>query len=98
MRCILFHFSSRTPSPGFVAAHPSGRTLAIFLILAFFASATAIRAQETATQEAAKAQTATQDATGTISGAVFLPGGNEPASQVAISLKSHSVGVFRSIL
>jgi len=98
MRCKLFHLSSRTPSLGFAAAHRSGWILAVFLTLARFASPTAVRAQETATQEAAKAQTATQDATGTISGVVFLPGGNEPASQVAISLKSHSAGIFRSIL
>lgn len=98
MQYKLFHFSSKTPSLGFVAAHQSGWTLAIFLTLALFASATPVSAQEAATPEAAKAQTGAQDATGTISGAVFLPGGNEPASQVAISLKSQNAGVFRSIL
>jgi len=98
MRCKLFHLSSRTPSLGFVAAHRSGSILAVFLTLARFASPTAVRAQETATQEAAKAQTGTHDASGTISGTVFLPRSDEPASQVAVSLKSHNAGVFRSVL
>jgi tetratricopeptide (TPR) repeat protein len=35
---------------------------------------------------------------GTISGTVFLPGNNGPASQVAVSLKSHEAGIFRSVL
>ncbi len=39
-----------------------------------------------------------QNADGTISGTVYLPDSNQPASQVAVSLKSHEAGVFRSIL
>src|SRR5467141_1354016 len=35
---------------------------------------------------------------GKISGAVLLKGGNRPASQVAVRLKSHAAGIFRSIL
>jgi tetratricopeptide (TPR) repeat protein len=33
-----------------------------------------------------------------ISGTVFLPQNNQPASQVAVSLKSHEAGIFRSVL
>lgn len=57
-----------------------------------------VRGQEPANQEAASSKTASQEATGTISGAVYLPGSKEPASQVAVSLKSHEAGVFRSVL
>ncbi len=35
---------------------------------------------------------------GKISGTVLLKGGNRPASQVAVRLKSHAAGIFRSIL
>jgi hypothetical protein len=35
---------------------------------------------------------------GKISGTVLLKANNRPASQVAVRLKSHAVGVFRSIL
>src|SRR3989441_10284814 len=35
---------------------------------------------------------------GTISGTVLLKTGNRPASQVAVKLKSHAVGIFRSVL
>ncbi len=35
---------------------------------------------------------------GTISGTVLLKTGNRPASQVAVKLKSHAAGIFRSVL
>src|SRR6267143_4644951 len=35
---------------------------------------------------------------GKISGTVLLKAGNRPASQVAVKLKSHAAGIFRSIL
>ncbi len=35
---------------------------------------------------------------GTISGTVLLKAGNRPASQVAVKLKSHAAGIFRSVL
>src|SRR2546427_134584 len=35
---------------------------------------------------------------GTISGTVLLKKGNRPASQVAVKLKSHVAGIFRSVL
>ena len=56
------------------------------------------RAQEAANPAAASPQAGGHDAAGTISGTVFLPGSKEPATQVAVSLKSHGAGVFRSIL
>ena len=47
----------------------------------------------------AEAQTSgAEQGVGIISGTVFLPQSNRPASQVAVSLKSHEAGVFRSIL
>jgi len=102
MRCKLFHFASRTSSPGqgrgFFRAPLPNWTLAIFLSLALFGFTATIRAQEVASQEVATPKAASQDASGTISGTVYLPGSNQPASQVAISLKSHDAGVFRSVL
>lgn len=64
---------------------------------------TAVRAQEGGTQEPASQEAASQGAAsyqagGTISGTVYLPGRKEPASQVAITLKSHDAGIFRSVL
>src|SRR5260370_40159356 len=35
---------------------------------------------------------------GKISGTVLLKKGNRPASQVAVKLKSHAAGIFRSVL
>ncbi len=35
---------------------------------------------------------------GKISGTVLLKAGNRPASQVAVKLKSHPAGIFRSVL
>src|SRR5947207_15438225 len=47
----------------------------------------------------AKAQASTSERTeGIISGTVLLQAGNRPASQVAVKLKSHPAGIFRSIV
>ncbi len=73
-------------------------TLSIFLGLALFGFTTTIRAQEAAGQEVVGSKTASQDASGTVSGIIYLSGSNQPASQVAVSLKSHAAGVFRSVL
>ena len=102
MQCKLFRFVSRTSATTrgrrlFPGLQPSW-TLAILLSLALFASAATVCAQEAATQEASSAQTGSQAATGTISGTVYLPGANRVASEVAVSLKSHDAGVFRSVL
>ncbi|HKW32772.1 MAG TPA: tetratricopeptide repeat protein [Candidatus Acidoferrum sp.] len=72
--------------------------MAIFSGLVLFASAIAVRAQEVATQETSSQESKSQQSGGTISGTVYLPESNEPASQVAVSLKSHDAGIFRSIL
>ncbi len=104
MRCKLFHFASgttsrcRTTSPRLLRAAQSTCLPAFFLILALYPFATAVRAQEAATPVAASQEAGSQAANGKISGTVYLPGSNEPASQVAISLKAHEAGVFRSIL
>ena len=102
MQCKLFRFASRTSNPNrsrrLFRASQANLTLAIVFSLALHVSAATVRAQEAASREVGSPKTASQDASGTISGTVFLPGSNEPASQVAISLKSHEAGVFRSIL
>ena len=102
MQGKLLHFACRTSAPSesgrLFWAPQSNWTSAIFLGLALFASAATVRAQEAASQEAGSLQTETRDASGTISGAVYLPGTNQTASQVSVSLKSHDAGVFRSIL
>ncbi len=47
----------------------------------------------------AQAQLPTDEqAGGKISGTVLLKKGNRPASQVAVKLKSHAAGIFRSVL
>src|SRR5947199_10347570 len=47
----------------------------------------------------AKAQASTSERTeGIISGTVLLKAGNGLASQIAVKLKSHAAGTFRSIL
>src|SRR5712692_158492 len=47
----------------------------------------------------AKAQAPGAELTdGKISGTVLLKAGNRPASQVAVKLKSHAAGIFRSVL
>jgi tetratricopeptide (TPR) repeat protein len=94
MRCELVPFVAETMNPGFLRASLPNWTLAVFLGFGLLASAPAVRAQEAATPEAAS-QAASG---GTITGTVYLPGGNQPAIQVAVSLKSHAIGVFRSIL
>ena len=92
MRCKLLQFASNTTSPQFRQAPLSNWTLVIFLGLALFASAASVGAQEAAQQPDS------QGTGGTISGTVYLPGNNQPASQVPVSLRSHDAGVFRSIL
>ena len=102
MQCKLPNFASRTSSSGqrrgFLWPSKSNWTLTIFVSLALFAAAPTVGAQEAATTEAATQQTGSDDANGTISGIVYLPGSNQPGSQVAVSLKSHEAGIFRSIL
>jgi tetratricopeptide (TPR) repeat protein len=102
MRCKLFHFASRTSAPSqsrrLFRASQSNRALAILLGLALLASVATVRAQEASNQESGSPKTAKQEASGTISGTVYLPGSKEPASQVAVSLKSHEAGIFRSVL
>jgi tetratricopeptide (TPR) repeat protein len=47
----------------------------------------------------ARAQASTSEQTGgIICGTVLLKAGNRPASQVAVKLKSHAAGIFRSVL
>lgn len=98
MRCKLFHFAARTSSPRLLRAPLSNWTLAISSSLALFACAATVRAQEAATLEPASQEAGSQQASGTISGTVYLPGSNQPASQVGVSLKSHDAGIFRSVL
>jgi len=100
MRCELVSFVGKTTNPGFLRALLPNCTLAFFLTFVLFASGASARAQENVpvTQEVAPHDPASQQASSAISGTVYLPGNNQPASQVAVSLKSHDAGVFRSIL
>ena len=84
----IVHSASRLRSSPF---RQSNWTLAVFLAFALLASGVAVRAQDAGTQKT------DAQALAMISGTVYLPGGL-PASQVAVSLKSHDAGVFRSLL
>lgn len=109
MQWKLSHLAVRTSAPcqnrRLFAALRSGWTLAIVFCFALPARSggfqpcpATIGVQEAANQEAVGFKTGSDNATGTISGTVYLPGSKEPASQVAVSLKSHDAGIFRSIL
>jgi tetratricopeptide (TPR) repeat protein len=93
MHYKLVPFVAETTHPELLRAAIPNWTLAALLSFALFVSSGTVRAQEAATPEAAS-----QQATGTISGTVYLPGSNEPASQVALTLKAHDAGIFRSVL
>jgi len=69
-------------------AFPWGRIPLMVLSFALFAWGGTVNAQEQQSQETERA----------ISGTVYLSGDNQPASQVALSLKSHEAGIFRSML
>jgi tetratricopeptide (TPR) repeat protein len=60
----------------------------LFLSLAWFADCPAARAQTPETDRA----------DGSISGTVYAQDRDHPATQAAVSIKSHEVGVFRSVL
>ena len=67
---------------------PFGRILLLVLSFALFAWGGKVKAQEQDSQRT----------DGAISGTVYLPGDKQPASQVAVTLKSHDAGIFRSVL
>lgn len=71
-----------------VRAFLFGRIFLIVLSFVLAASGAKVEAQE---QDPQKTD-------GAISGTVYLPGDNQPASQVAVSLKSHDSGIYRSVL
>jgi tetratricopeptide (TPR) repeat protein len=87
MRCKLSENTGTKIRTTFLAALLSGKFLPILLGFALLASSGSLHAQDVTTPKA----------DGVISGTAYLPGG-ESASQVALSLKSHDAGVFRSIL
>ena len=72
----------------FLLALPPSRFLALFLNAALLAWIPSVQAQNPAMEKA----------DGAISGTVFSQGDNRPVGHVAISLKSHAAGIFRSIL
>ena len=73
--------------PGAAIRGRSARLLVVSVSFALLAWGTAAFAQD----EAPKPD-------GTISGTVYFQGGDTPASQVAVSLKCHEAGIFRSML
>src|SRR5260370_3253574 len=62
-------------------------------ILFFFLTTTAILRPP-----AAMAQDSSEQTDGIISGTVLMKESHRPASQVAVKLKSHAAGIFRSVL
>lgn len=74
--------------PNFLPALLCHSCLAILLNVSLFALATMAEAQSSGTGQV--------DCI--ISGTVYLPQNNQPASQVALIVKSHDAGIFRSIL
>src|SRR5690242_4693542 len=87
MRCKLSENLVPKIRPGILAVLLSGKSLLILLSVALLAGSGTLYAQDVAPPKA----------DGVISGTAYLPGG-EPASQVALSLKSHDAGIFLSIL
>ncbi len=88
MQCKLSEAKNSSARPSFFGALPPNRISIIFLSLVLLALAAGVNAQEQGSQ----------GTDGTISGMAYLPGNNQPASQVAVSLKSDDAGVFRSVL
>ena len=81
-----------TLEPRFLLALRSNRTFVILVAVVLLLCTSGVRAQDPSTQG-----TSPQGYDGTISGTAYLSGG-QPASQVAVNLKSHDAGVFRSVL
>lgn len=73
--------------PNFLAALLYS-SLAILLNFSLFALAPKAQAQSSQTEQA----------DWSISGTIYLPQNNQPAAQVAVSVKSHDAGIFRSVL
>jgi tetratricopeptide (TPR) repeat protein len=88
MRCKLSEAKNLNARPRFPQALPPNKISAIFLTLVLCAFAAGVNAQEPGTP----------GTDGTISGTAYLPGNNQLASQVAVSLRSHEAGIFRSVL
>ena len=92
MRCKLFDIAGRemrsTALPAVLRAFLWGRILLVVLSFALIAWGEKVNAQERDSQKT----------DGAISGTVYLAGDNQPASQVAVSVKSHAAGIFRSVL
>lgn len=88
MRCKLPEVLRSSRRPRFFQVLPSKSVLITCLTLALFTFCLSIYAQD----ESPKGTE------GVISGTVYLPGKDGPASQVAVSLKSQDAGVFRSFL
>jgi tetratricopeptide (TPR) repeat protein len=93
MQCKLSHIVRTTAERRLALAFPSNTNRAIALAFLLFVGGAAVRAQDAG----ADTQKTDAAASGTISGTAYLPG-DLPASQVAVSLKSHDAGVFRSVL
>lgn len=88
MRCTLSEVEDSRARPRILPALLQSSFLLIFLSFALFAWNLSANAQDPETNAVE----------GSISGSVFFPGNNHPAPQVAVSLRSHEAGVFRSVL
>lgn len=87
MRCKLLEVAALRVRPKTFPLLLQISALVIFLSLALFVSSPLARAQNPA-----------DTAEGSISGTVFSQASNHVTDQVAISLRSHEAGIFRSVL
>jgi tetratricopeptide (TPR) repeat protein len=88
MQCKLSEAVIFVAGPRFVLGFLCRSLLAAFLTFTLFAYS-----------PAAYAQAPSDEGTDvSISGTVFFQGDNRPAAQVAVSLRSHDAGIFRSVL
>lgn len=88
MLCKLVSFCKTKIRSNFPSALLPYPCLAILLCFSLLAGAPRAVSQSSAPEQADRI----------ICGAVYLPQNNQPASQVAVTVKSHGAGIFRSIL
>jgi tetratricopeptide (TPR) repeat protein len=88
MRCKLSDVGDSRVRPRILPALLQSSLLVTLLSFALVASNPTAHAQSPSTDTVE----------GSISGIVFFQGNDHPAAQVAVSLKSHEAGIFRSVL
>jgi len=89
MRYEFARTENLSPRLGFLPSQPLRFLLNLLLITGLLMARAPVAKAQAGDSE-------TKD--GTISGTVLLKASNRPASQVAVKLKSHVAGIFRSVL